>query len=113
MQAASDFFLGWGEGENRAHFYVRQLRDMKTNAIIEDFDAADLRGYGRVCGWALARAHACSGDSAMIAGYMGSSEIFDDAMCDFAVAYADQAETDCRGFVTAVRKGRIKAVLDA
>jgi uncharacterized protein (DUF2252 family) len=113
MQSASDLFLGWGLGEGGRHFYVRQLRDMKTSAIIEDFDAADLRSYGRVCGWALARAHARSGDAAMIAGYMGSSEIFDDAMCDFAVEYADQAQSDHRAFVKAVRQGRVKAVMDA
>jgi uncharacterized protein (DUF2252 family) len=113
IQSASDLFLGWGIGDNGRHFYVRQLRDMKTSAIIEDFDAADLRSYGRVCGWALARAHARSGDSAMIAGYMGSSEIFDDALCDFAVEYADQAQSDHRTFVKAIRQGRIKAVLDA
>ena len=113
MQSASDLFLGWGIGENGRHFYVRQLRDMKTSAIIEDFNPADLRSYGRVCGWALARAHARSGDSAVIAGYMGSSGIFDDAMCDFAIEYADQAQSDHRAFVRAVRQGRIKAVMDA
>jgi uncharacterized protein (DUF2252 family) len=96
MQSASDLFLGWGIGNNGRHFYVRQLRDMKTSAIIEHFKAADLRAYGRVCGWALARAHARSGDAAMIAGYMGSSEIFDDAMSDFAVEYADQTQRDYR-----------------
>jgi len=72
-----------------------------------------LRSYGRVCGWALACAHARSGDSAMIAGYMGSSEIFDDALCDIAVEYADQAQSDHRTFVKAIRQGRIKAVMDA
>lgn len=112
MQSASDLFLGWGHGENGRHFYVRQLRDMKTSAIIEDFDAADLRSYGRVCGWALARAHARSGDAALISGYMGSSGIFDDAMCEFAVDYADQAQSDHRAFVRAIRQGRVKAVLD-
>ena len=113
MQSSSDLFLGWGVGDNGRHFYLRQLRDMKTSAIIEDFDAADLRSYGRVCGWALARAHARSGDAAMIAGYMGASEIFDDAMCEFAVEYADQAQRDHRAFVKAVRQGRLKAVMDA
>jgi uncharacterized protein (DUF2252 family) len=113
MQSASDLFLGWGLGENGRHFYVRQLRDMKTSAIIEDFDAVDLRSYGRVCAWALARAHARSGDAAMVAGYMGSSRIFDDAMCEFAFEYADQAQSDHRAFVRAVRQGRIKAVMDA
>ena len=113
MQSASDLFLGWGVGDGGRHFYVRQLRDMKTSVIIEDFDAADLRSYGRVCGWALARAHARSGDPAMIAGYLGASEIFDGAMCEFAVQYADQAQRDHRAFVKAVRQGRLKAVMDA
>jgi uncharacterized protein (DUF2252 family) len=112
MQSASDLFLGWAHGVNGRDFYVRQLRDMKTSAIIEDFDAADLRAYGRVCGWALARAHARSGDAAMIAGYMGSSEVFDDALCEFAVDYADQAQRDHRAFVKGVRQGRIKAILE-
>ena len=113
MQSASDLFLGWTEGKNGRDLYVRQLRDMKVSAIIEDFDAGDLRAYGRVCGWALARAHARSGDAAMIAGYMGASETFDDAISEFAVEYADQAHKDHRAFVRAVRQGRIKAALDA
>ena len=112
MQSASDLFLGWGTGSNGRHFYVRQLRDMKTSPIIEDFDAGDLRAYGRVCGWALARAHARSGDAAMIAGYMGSGSAFDDAMLEFAVEYADQAQRDHRAFVKAVRQGRIKAIIE-
>ena len=61
-----------------------------------------------MCGWALARAHARSGDAAMIAGYMGSGSIFDEAICDFAVDYADQAEQDHKAFVKAVREGRVK-----
>ncbi|MBS0522140.1 MAG: DUF2252 domain-containing protein [Proteobacteria bacterium] len=111
MQSASDLFLGWGRGANGRDYYVRQLRDMKTSAIIEDFDAADLRAYGRVCAWALARAHARSGDAAMIAGYMGSGSAFDDAMQEFAQEYADQTQRDHRAFVKAVRQGRIKAVI--
>lgn len=109
MQSASDLFLGWTRGKDGRDRYIRQLRDMKVSAIIEDFEANDLRAYGRVCGWALARAHARSGDAAMIAGYMGASEVFDDAISDFAVEYADQARRDHRAFVRAVRQGRIKA----
>ena len=112
MQSASDLFLGWTRGSGGRDLYVRQLRDMKVSAIVEDFDAGDLRAYGRVCGWALARAHARSGDAAMIAGYMGASEIFDDAIAEFAVDYADQAHKDHRAFVKAIRQGRIKAALD-
>jgi len=85
---------------------------MKMSAIIEDFSAADLRAYGRVCGWALALVHARSGDAAIIAGYMGSSEVFDDALFDFAVDYADQSDRDYKAFVKAVREGRIKATME-
>jgi uncharacterized protein (DUF2252 family) len=113
MQAASDLFLGWSRGVSGNHFYVRQLRDMKLSAVIEDFDAADLRNYGRLCGWALARAHARSGDPAMISGYIGSSETFDTAICEFAVQYADQAQRDHHTFVKAIREGRIKATIES
>jgi uncharacterized protein (DUF2252 family) len=113
MQSASDLFLGWTRGLSGLDVYVRQLRDMKISPIIESFDATDLRAYGRICGWALARAHARSGDAASIAGYMGASEVFDDAIADFAVDYADQTQKDYRAFVKAVRQGRIKAMLDS
>ena len=66
-----------------------------------------LREYGKLCAWALARAHARSGDAAMIAGYMGSNTTFDDAVCEFAVEYADQNLRDYRAFVRAIREGRI------
>ena len=108
MQSASDLFLGWTKGRDGRDRYIRQLRDMKISPLVEDFDAGDLRSDGRICGWALARAHARSGDAAMIAGYMGASEVFDDAIADFAVEYADQAQRDHRAFVKAIRQGRIK-----
>jgi len=113
MQAASDIFLGWTRAANGRDVYVRQLRDMKMSAIIEDWDFDLLRAYTRICGWCLARAHARSGDAAMIAGYMGSSSIFDDAVGEFAVEYADQNERDHRAFVKAVRGGRVKAILES
>lgn len=112
MQSASDSFLGWTQGRRGRHFYVRQLRDMKLSPIIEGMDEVLLRRHAEVCGWALARAHARSGDSAMISGYMGSSRAFDDAICEFAVDYADQAERDHKAFVTAVREGRVEAQLE-
>ncbi len=113
MQSASDLFLGWTRGKNGRDFYVRQLRDMKIGAIIEDFSASDLREYGRACGWALARAHARSGDAAMIAGYMGSSQTFDDVISEFATEYADQAQHDYRTFLKAVRTGDIEATIES
>jgi len=71
MQTASDVFLGWTLARNGRHAYVRQLRDMKLSAAIEDCNASLLRQYGRMCAQALARAHARSGDAAMISSYMG------------------------------------------
>jgi len=106
MQAASDMFLGWTEQLGR-HFYVRQLRDMKIEPLVEIFDSRALADYGEWCGWALARAHAKSGDAATISGYLGSSSRFDDAVSNFAVAYADQNERDYYALLEAIRAGKI------
>ncbi|MFO1205043.1 MAG: DUF2252 domain-containing protein [Burkholderiales bacterium] len=109
MQTASDIFLGWTRGKNRRDYYVRQLRDMKMSAIIEDWDVGLLRQYGRMCAHALARAHARSGDAARMSGYMGSGRTFDDAIGEFAVEYADQNAADYRKFLQAIREKRIVA----
>ena len=107
MQSASDIFLGWTRGLNGRDYYFRQLRDAKISAVLEDWDVTMLREYGKLCAWALARAHAQSGDPAMIAGYMGSNTTFEDAVCEFAVEYADQNLRDYRAFVKAIREGWI------
>jgi hypothetical protein len=112
MQAASDVFLGWTTGSNGRHYYFRQLRDVKISAIVEGWDINLLTTYGRLCARALARAHARSGDAALIAGYMGSSSIFDDAICEFAVEYSDQNQRDYRAFVKAIREGRLEAQVE-
>lgn len=93
MQAASDLFLGWtrlGDSD----YYIRQLRDMKLSIDLVSLSAEGFVEYCRFCGWALARAHARSGDAAMISGYLGSSDTFDRALVTFAETYADQAERD-------------------
>jgi uncharacterized protein (DUF2252 family) len=107
MQSASDIFLGWTRGLNGRDYYFRQLRDAKISAILEDWDLATLKEFGKLCAWALARAHARSGDPARIAGYLGSNATFDDAVCEFAVEYADQNLRDYRRFVKGIREGRI------
>ena len=112
MQTASDVFLGWTRGENGRHFYVRQLRDMKLSAVIEDWDTGLLRQYARMCAHALARAHARSGDAAMMAGYMGSGQTFCDAIGEFAVEYSDQNRSDYRAFLQAIRERRIEALVE-
>jgi uncharacterized protein (DUF2252 family) len=108
VQAASDIFLGWTTGDEARHFYVRQLRDIKIKPMVEVMEPPDLVNYAEACGWALARAHARSGDAAVLAGYMGKGSTFDEAIADFAVAYADQNERDHQELAKAVRAGRIK-----
>jgi uncharacterized protein (DUF2252 family) len=110
MQAASDIFLGWftGTGSERRQFYVRQLRDAKVSANLEVAKPYNLVRYAAACGTALARAHARSGDPAVLSGYLGKNEVFEDAMTAYAVAYADQAERDFDAFKAAVRSGKIE-----
>src|SRR5262249_29575189 len=108
MQSASDIFLGWSS-EGGLNYYVRQLRDMKATADLSAMIGRDLIAYASLCGWVLARAHARSGDSSTVAGYLGKSEIFDEAIADFAAAYADQVAKDYKTFQAAVKSGRLPA----
>lgn len=110
MQAATDIFLGWARGEYGHDFYLCQLRDMKISVEIESMSDTDLRGYSQLCGWALARSHARSGDRFIISGYLGQSDTFDRAIANFAVAYADQNDRDYQQLVDAVAAGQIKAI---
>ena len=117
MQAASDIFLGWQRTEagldgRPRDFYVRQLRDWKFSVDIENILASGMRLYGELCGWTLARAHARSGDRIAIAAYLGGSDVFDQAITQFAAAYADQNERDHQSLVDAVSSGRIIAERD-
>jgi uncharacterized protein (DUF2252 family) len=112
MQPASDIFLGWTKSARGFDVYLRQLRDAKISPVIEGADAELLQAYVEICARTLARAHARSGDAAMISGYMGSSQIFDEAICEFAVEYADQTERDYKAFVKAVRENRISAIVE-
>ena len=111
MQPASDIILGWTTGSNGRHFYVRQLHDAKIKPLVETFNAEMLDVYAQACGWVLARAHAKSSEiSGTVSGYLGSSsDAFDTAMGEFALAYADQAERDHASLKVAVRTGRIVA----
>jgi uncharacterized protein (DUF2252 family) len=108
MQAASDLFLGWTHLGVR-DYYVRQFRDMKASIPTCDLDSSDMATYAGLCGRILARAHACSFDPALIAGYLGTGEVFDNAIAAFAMSYADQTERDHEALLKAVRSGRIAA----
>jgi uncharacterized protein (DUF2252 family) len=113
LQAASDIFLGWSTGPSGRHFYLRQLRDMKLSVELELLDSTLLEGYARLCGWAMARAHAKSGNTAIeIAAYIGRNDPFAEALVDYAFAYADQVERDYDVFLKAVRSGKILARSD-
>jgi uncharacterized protein (DUF2252 family) len=111
MQEASDIFLGWTHGEV-VDLYVRQLRDMKVSADIATMTKKEFDSYTRLCASALARAHARSGDPAMISGYLGSSDVFAQAIARFAEAYADQTERDHAALLAAIKQGRIQAEVD-
>ncbi|MEU3750424.1 MULTISPECIES: DUF2252 domain-containing protein [Streptomyces] len=108
-QAASDIFLGWMTGPEQRHFYWRQLRDMKGSAEVETMTPAMLRTYARLCGRALARAHARSGDRIAIAGYLGSSDVFDRSVADFSLAYAGQNADDYAALGAAIAAGVVTA----
>jgi uncharacterized protein (DUF2252 family) len=113
LQASSDIFLGWThvvglDGRDR-DFYVRQLWDWKGSLRPESWDPDLLNLSGQVCGAALARAHARSGDPVAIAAYLGAGDRFDRALTGFAQAYADRTERDFEALREAVRSGRITA----
>jgi uncharacterized protein (DUF2252 family) len=114
MQGSSDIFLGWqrvrGEGEIERDFYVRQLRDWKGSFDAEKAVPRGMVLYSRLCGETLARAHARSGDRVAIAAYLGKSATFDEAIADFAEAYADQNDADYAAFTAAIESGRLEAV---
>jgi uncharacterized protein (DUF2252 family) len=128
MQAASDPFLGWTSGIGTSgagisdddheglhvaakDYYVRQLRDMKGSMSVSLMDPDQLAYYGRLCGWALARAHARTGRATVLSGYLGGGEDFDHAIADFAIAYAGQNERDYQRLLQAVSDARVLATV--
>jgi hypothetical protein len=111
IQGAPDIFLGWGEMKVEGfNFYIRQLRDMKGGVEFDPqkVNIENLPQYSSLCAWALALAHAKSGDAAKIFGYIGNSNELEDAMVRFAFAYADQTEKDHKALAAAAKSGRIK-----
>lgn len=113
MQSASDMFLGWTEGNAGRQFYVRQLRDMKIKPMVDVYSRRFMCQYAAICGWTLAHSHARSGESAVITGYLGESDKFDNAIADFAVAYADQSERDYEVLRSAATAGQLEVFVEA
>ena len=112
-QASSDVFLGWASSKALgADFYVRQLRDMKGTLDVTLFSFENMSDYAQACGYALARSQAKAGDPALIAGYIGKSHAFDDAIAKHAFAYADSNEADYAALQKAVKTGSVQAAVD-
>jgi uncharacterized protein (DUF2252 family) len=109
LQAAGDIFLGWMTGPQGRAYYWRQLRDMKGSADVAGITPAGLVEYAGLCGTALARAHARSGDRIAIAGYLGTTDVFDRAVADFAQSYAAQTVTDHAALGAAIAAGVVQA----
>jgi hypothetical protein len=111
MQAASDVFLGWVRAEeldgSERDYYVRQLWDGKSSTDVDLMGPTQLKRYCRICGWTLARAHSRSGDRVAMAAYLGGGTVFDEALGDFAEAYADQNERDYRSLTAEAEAGRL------
>lgn len=109
MQPFSDPFLGWTTGKEGKHFFFRQLRDIKISIRVETFGKSEMISFADWCGQALALSHARSGDAAMLSGYMGNSDTFDQAITEFSFTYADQNEKDHASFMKAIKSGKIEA----
>ena len=114
MQATSDIFLGWqrtkGPDGIERDYYVRQLRDWKGSVLPEEMVPQGMAVYAGLCGWTLARAHARSGDRIAIASYLGKKDTFDQAIAEFASAYADRNVRDHAALRDAAASGRVTAV---
>jgi uncharacterized protein (DUF2252 family) len=107
MQAASDIFLGWVQGEGGRDFYLRQLHDMKGSVDTATIQPIGLTAYAGLCGATLARAHARGGDAIAIDAYIGTDDTFAQALEEFAQVYADQAEQDYGQLQQAITQGKI------
>ncbi|MFH8387614.1 DUF2252 domain-containing protein [Kitasatospora sp. NPDC018058] len=112
LQATGDIFLGWATGPGGRDFYWRQLRDMKGSAVVEGMPRPLLEQYADLCGRTLARGHARSGNRVAIAAYLGSGDVFDRAIADFALGYAEQTRADHAALTTAISDGRISTRAD-
>ena len=112
IQPVSDIFLGWTKTRLGRHFYIRQLRDIKIKFAVETFGKAMMLLDAKWCGHTLALSHARSGDPALISGYLGKSDAFDEAIEAFSVAYADQNDKDYAALKRAISSGKLEAVIE-
>ncbi len=109
LQASSDLMLGWTTIDGRP-FYVRQMKNMKGCIPLEWLSGESFNFYAWACAAILSRAHARTGDAAMVAGYCGNSEVLDEALATWAESHGDQTEADHAALVKAIKSGRVKAI---
>jgi uncharacterized protein (DUF2252 family) len=109
-QTVSDPFLGWTRVGTK-DCLVRQWSDHKASIAIDMLRGRALLEYAELCGEVLAKAHARTGDAAMLAGYCGAGDNLDQAVANFAMAYADQAEADYARLTKAISVGELEAVV--
>jgi hypothetical protein len=114
IQGAPDLFLGYGRTSEQ-EFYIRQLRDMKGGISVGDdgINTKVFPDFAKLFGWALANAHARSGDPAVLAGYCGQGEALDDALVKFSIAYSKQNEADYDTFLRSIKSGKISCAKEA
>jgi uncharacterized protein (DUF2252 family) len=105
IQSATDIFLGWTTDAAGRQFYIRQLRDAKVKPSLDTMDHDIFLRYAKSCGWALSRAHARTGDAAILNGYMGQDDLFEDTIAKYAMDYADQNEKDYGLLLHALKHG--------
>ena len=107
LQAAGDILLGYATGPTGRQIYMRQLRDAKIKPRLETMSPGSFRRYAAACGEVLARAHARTADAAVLSAYLGKATLFDEAIRDFAAAYARQTEQDHASLLQAIKTGRL------
>jgi uncharacterized protein (DUF2252 family) len=93
IQTGTDILLGYTRIAGR-DYLVRRLSDHKASIELTDLKGDGLLEYAQLCGELLARGHARSGDASQIAGYVGTGEVFADALAEFGRKYADQTRKD-------------------
>src|SRR5262249_23190955 len=105
LQTLSDPFLGYTRFGGH-DYVVRQLAHPKPGVDPAEFTGSRLLEYAALCGEALAKGHARTGDSAQLTGYVGKSAKLDNAVAAFAMTYADQVKYDYRLFKRSHRPTR-------
>jgi hypothetical protein len=103
LQVFSDLLLGWCSIDGR-DYLVRQLNDHKSSVQPEALQGVRLIEYSCICAELLAKGHARSGEPAVLAAYLGRPGKAEKALSQFAMAYADQVESDYQAFRKALKK---------